>query len=116
MYTYHYNGDSLLYVQKKANDTLFFYEAFNLKEPSSYTIYDSKDRESIAYDLYMDKKRTYLDWVDYDKKEGVFECLVLEERYPSSYERRDMTDLEINAYIVSNRKYYFIKYEAEYYD
>lgn len=115
-YIYYYNGDSLLSVQKRANDTVFYYEAFNLKSPSSYTIYDSKNRESVMYDFYMDTKRTYLDWVQYDKKKGVFECLVLEERYPPSYKQKDMTDLEQNAYIVSNRKHSFIKYEYEYFD
>lgn len=113
-FTYCYIGDDISSIEEKKGDTIFYYSAEDLEEPTRYTVFESKERPIVFYYYDSNKKETILKRMKENKDEASF--LVKIEKYPKFYERKNMTEVEYNVYLKKNTEYQIIEEKYTYYN
>lgn len=93
--TFIYNSkDELVGVSVEKGDTIFFYNAEDLENPSNYSVFDKKKRILVEAEFLLGEKKTYTQ-AKYNKY-GACTYAVIQVGYePSNFDKKYRSELEI---------------------
>lgn len=109
--TFIYNSENkLLGVTVKKNDTTFFYNGEYLESPSSYSVFDKKNRLLVESGSFNTKK-TYTQ-AKYNKQNDCTFAIIKIDYEPSDFDKKYLSEIELAKKSVEKKE--TIIFEAEY--
>jgi hypothetical protein len=112
--TFIYNSKKeLLGVSIKKGDTIFFYNAADLENPASYSIFD-KERIKVEAEFLLGVKKTYTQ-AKYNKYGACTYAIIQVDYEPSNYDRKYSSEIELARKHVEKQETTIFEAKYEYY-
>ena len=112
--TFIYNSKKeLLGVSIKKGDTIFFYNATDLENPASYSIFD-KERLKVEVEFLLGVKRTYTQ-AKYNKYGACTYAVIQVDYEPSSFDKKYYSEIELARKRVEKQETTIFEAKYEYY-
>ena len=106
--------NELLGASVEKGDTIFFYEADDLENPSNYSVLDKEKRLRVQADFLMGKKKTYTH-AKYNKYGACIYAIIQIDYEPSNFDKKYYSELELTRKRVEAKEATIFEAEYEYY-
>jgi hypothetical protein len=113
--TFIYNSkDELLGVSVEKSDTVFFYQADDLENPSNYSVFDKKKRLIVETEFLMGEKKTYTQ-AKYNKYGACIYAIIQVDYEPSNFDKKYYNEIEIARKRAERKETTIFEAEYDYY-
>lgn len=113
--TFIYNQkDELSGVTVEKGDTIFYYNADDLENPSNYSVFDKKKRLIVQAEFLRREKKTYTK-AKYNKHGACTYAVIQVDYEPSSFDKKYYSELEIAKKRADRKETIIFEAEYEYY-
>ena len=113
--TFIYNQkDELSGVTVEKGDTIFYYNADDLENPSNYSVFDKKKRLIVQAEFLMGEKKTYTN-AKYNKYDACTYAVIQVDYEPSSFDKKYYSEIAIAKKRADKKETIIFEAEYEYY-